>query len=609
MAGGTMKTSYYLAAAAVLTAAGGAVYTRSRAADVPLPTIPLPPTKVAARSPADMPSLPSIVLGPNETLPISTEEPPRVATGNPAWGSAKVPVVDAAKVSAEVPAPPKPLPPPMLPAVPKLPAVPPRGLPKPPVADVPGTPAPPSVGPLPAVPQPPMVPSVKLPAVPPPLETPGANAPGSPALPSPGTPPNSPKLPAVPPPSSTPGAALPTPTPYVPPAPPSLGSVVLLQDGKLVEGHVTQTADKVIVRRGSIDQPFPKEQVQHIGKTKADAYQFLLGKLKPDDTQGRFKLARWCMYNGLREQALAEARQVVKDQPNHTAAADMARALEESMRLFHPDGTPVNPKPVAATPPAAPALPAAPPAPKGNSGFAAPPVSVVEPDADVTPEAAIAFGPKVQPVLANLCADCHARRDYTGAFKLDCHTGQGLDPAVTRYNLVAVAKQIKKDDPGASPLLHKALTAHGGMKQPVFAGRGSPAYRVLEAWVYLAAGSATPPPPAPPVMPPKPTSSDAPIPTSPLPAVPPPDAKPKSPAAPPSVEKPVLPPVPPPIPRVPPPPIPPAAAPALPAVPPVNRVSFGQDAKPNTPTAPKPDNTGDAVDEFDPSVFNRAVQK
>lgn len=594
MAGGTMKTSYYLAAAAVLTAAGGAVYTRSRAADVPLPTIPLPPVKTAARSPADMPSLPSIVLGPKETLPVSTEEPPRAASGATAWGSSKVPVVDTAKVSAEVPAAPKPLPPPMLPVVP------------PPVANAPGSPAPPAVGALPAVPQPPSVPSVKLPAVPPP-----------PVIDPPGTPsPPSVKLPAVPPPSSAPGATLPTPTPYVPPAPPSLGSVVLLQDGKLVEGHVTQTADKVIVRRGSIDQPFPKDQVQHIGKTKADAYQFLLGKLKPDDTQGRFKLARWCMYNGLREQALAEARQVVKDQPNHTAAADMARALEESMRLFHPDGTPVNPKPVAATP--APALPAVPPAPKGNSGFAAPPVSVVEPDADVTPEAAIAFGPKVQPVLANLCADCHARRDYTGAFKLDCHTGQGLDPAVTRYNLIAAAKQIKKDDPAASPLLHKALAAHGGMKQPVFTGRGTPAYRVLEAWVYLAAGSATPPPPAPPVIPHKPTGSDAPIPASPLPAVPPP-APPKTPGAgvpsgagsppgsPTPVPAPKLPAVPPPLPRVPP-PIPPAVAPALP-IPPVNRVSFGQNAKPTVPTAPKPDNTGDAVDEFDPSVFNRAVQK
>jgi len=213
-------------------------------------------------------------------------------------------------------------------------------------------------------------------------------------------------------------------------------------------------------------------------------------------------------------------------------------------------------------------------------------------------------------VLANLCADCHARRDYTGAFKLDCHTGQGLDPAVTRYNLVAVAKQIKKDDPGASPLLHKALAAHGGMKRPPFAGRSTPAYRVLEAWVYLAAGSATPP-----VLPPKPTSSDAPIP---LPAVPPPDAKPALPLVPPPA--PPKPPVadapgspaPAPTPKLPavPPPIPPAATPdpALP-IPPVNRVSFGQDAKPTTPTAPKPDNIGDALDEFDPSVFNRAVQK
>jgi len=103
-----------------------------------------------------------------------------------------------------------------------------------------------------------------------------------------------PKLPTVPPP-----APLAPPTPLVPPAAPGTGSVVLLQDGKLVEGTVTQTADKVIVRRGSIDQPFAKDQVQFVGKTKDDCYKYLLGKLKTDDAPGRFKLARWCMVRAL----------------------------------------------------------------------------------------------------------------------------------------------------------------------------------------------------------------------------------------------------------------------------------------------------------------------
>ena len=461
----TMRTSYYLAIAAVLAAAGGVVYAWPTKAPPVHQLVALVPAKPVA----EVPSLPPIVTDPNELpfLPVSTDLP-------------KVP-------------------PPPMPALP-------------------------------------LAPAPKLPVVPPP---------GIPLLPAPPTPltPPSP-LPVVPAPT-----VLPQPTPFVPPAPPAIGSVVLLQDGKMVEGTVTQTGDKVIVRRGSIDQSFAKDQVQHIGKTKEDAYRFLLGKLKADDAAGRFKLARWSMYNGLREQALVEAKEVVKLQSNHTAAAEMARTLEESIRLFNADGTSKTPPPEVPNPDS-PKLPKA-----------------VDAEPEIVAEAAIAFAPRVQPVLTNLCADCHAKPGYTGSFKMACGTAHDVDPAIARHNLKAAMQQIKKDDPGASPLLNKALAAHGGMKQPAFAGRGAPAYRVLEAWVFIAAGSAAAPPPAPA-----------------LPAVPPPDVKPALPPVPPPEVKSVLPPVPPP------------AAP-----------KFGEDAKPTLPAVPNPESSGDVADEFDPSVYNRTV--
>jgi hypothetical protein len=109
------------------------------------------------------------------------------------------------------------------------------------------------------------------------------------------------------------------------------------------------------------------------------------------------------------------------------------------------------------------------------------------------------------------------------------------------------------------------------MKQPAFTGRAAPAYRVLEAWVYLTAGNGANPP-APP-------------------AVPPPEIKPAAPAVPPPDVKPVLPPVPPP-------PMPPATG----------APKFGEDAGPSGSTPPNPESQGAAVDDFDPSVYNRAVQ-
>jgi len=330
----------------------------------------------------------------------------------------------------------------------------------------------------------------------------------------------------------------------VPPAEPSIGSVVLLTDGKLVEGHVTEAPGKVIVRRGSIDQPFAKESVQHIGKSKDDCYQFLLGKLKADDAPGRFKLARWCMYNGLREQALIESKEVVKLQPDHKPAAELVRTMEESIRLFNADG---SSKIEAASPKSdGPVLP-----------------KTVEGDPEIAAEAAAAFPRQIQPVLINLCADCHAKPGYTGAFKMACGTLQDTDPAIAKHNLKAAVGQIKKGDPAASPLLVKALAAHGGMKQPAFAARGVPAYRTLEAWVYQVAESKAAPPPAPALPPPNMT-----------PALPPP---------------------------------PEVKSPLAPGPPPAVAPKFGEDARPINPAVPSPDNTAAGVDDFDPSIYNRAV--
>lgn len=453
----------------------------------------------------------------------------------------------------------------------------------------------------------------------------------------------------------------------------------------MVEGNVTRDGEKVLVRRGAVDQPFNKEQVRFVGNSKDDVYAFLLGKVKSDDPAARFKLARWCSHNGMREQALVEAREVVRLQPTNSSAAELARTLEESLRLFPTNGTPASgpTKPPSQTAPAAPGLPAVPPPPGvgGPSAVSAPvtPKPVVEPEPDIAPEAILAFAPRVQPVLANLCADCHARQDYKGEFKLANTTGQYADPSLTRHNLRVVSGQIKKSDPAASPLLVKSLTLHGDMKQPAIVSRHAPVFQLLEAWVHLATGTqyapstAPPPPPSAPAS--APPAAQLPAPTAgglpqadAKPVLPPADVKPvlppsepvSKPVLPPSesasrpmfpstepVSKPVLPTEPKPAmpslpspslpspnlpspslppaatPTLPPPVIPPSdeganpvvpfpAPPSIPAPPPIppaaNLGKFGQDAKP-LPSASPPDpmNAGQAVDEFDPSLFNRTV--
>jgi hypothetical protein len=440
------------------------------------------------------------------------------------------------------------------------------------------------------------------------------------------------------------------------------GKFVVLKDDKLIEGAVTVNGDVVLVRQGALDRPFTKSQVQFVAASRDEVHKFMLAKVSADDPAARLKVARWCMFSGLREQALTEAREVQKIQPMNKAAAELIRSLELSLQQFPPEGA------ARMTAPAAPTFPAdlaTVPAP-------AKPAAPVDPEPDVSPEAALVFGARVQPFLANQCTECHAKPDHPGAFKLVRVNPTDAGPQATRTNLRAAAAQLRKDDPGASPLLQKSLSAHGGQKLPAVASRHAVVYQSLEAWTALAVGTplaaqpwapvaqpvapvvpAAPAVPGPavapsadPVLPPParavpPTVDPAPVPQTPAPVsaapvpvpVPPPVTEmplppvvPLAPAPQPVVPPippadplvPILPPAPPPaskttpVPPVPPippavipavPPIPPAAVAPLPPLPPVVPVGGSQFG---TTVPPKPPVTGPAGgDEFDPAGFNR----
>ncbi len=124
------------------------------------------------------------------------------------------------------------------------------------------------------------------------------------------------------------------------------------------------------------------------------------------------------------------------------------------------------------------------------------------------PESAKMFAAKVQPVLTNRCADCHARKDHGSGFVLRAIEPGINDPQGADANLRAAARWLTPTDPHASPFLTKATTAHGKAKGPPLAA-DHPAYKHLELWAFWACGpdgSAAPaviPPPKEPTAEPK----------------------------------------------------------------------------------------------------------
>lgn len=102
-------------------------------------------------------------------------------------------------------------------------------------------------------------------------------------------------------------------------------------------------------------------------------------------------------------------------------------------------------------------------------------------------EAAKSFAGRVQPVLANACANCHARKDHASRFRMRYTSGEYVDHDATNANLYAVVRMLDREKPADSLILAKALTAHGGAKDAPL--RSVAAFRGLEAWVHWAAAT------------------------------------------------------------------------------------------------------------------------
>ena len=105
------------------------------------------------------------------------------------------------------------------------------------------------------------------------------------------------------------------------------------------------------------------------------------------------------------------------------------------------------------------------------------------PPVSLTEEALGQFATRVQPILMNTCAGCHAN-GKGGAFRLArTYDATLLDRKAVQYNVAAVLAQVKPDQPLTSPLLAKSISVHGDLNQSPLKNRQAAAYRTLEEWV------------------------------------------------------------------------------------------------------------------------------
>ncbi len=246
-------------------------------------------------------------------------------------------------------------------------------------------------------------------------------------------------------------------------------SFVLLTDLAVVQGQVKEEPGRiVIVLEGDATIRLPRERVACWAESMEGLYRFQVDQRKRDHVDEHLALARWCIRNQLYSAAAHEIVAANRKVPQHPEAI----RLEDQLR----------------------AELAAPNVPKNDS--------VSEPDGAVEPEveepafefASLGesvrreFGVQIQPLLINTCgtAACHGQGSMT-AFRIQGPVnGQSrVNANYTQQNFSSTLKWIDREQPQASPLLVRALKAHGGLVSAPLGARQQSAVDQLNHWVEL----------------------------------------------------------------------------------------------------------------------------
>lgn len=238
---------------------------------------------------------------------------------------------------------------------------------------------------------------------------------------------------------------------------------LLLRNGEVLQGHVTQAGDVYLVATGDGSElRIASRDVEMYCLDLDEAYVRKAAGIRPDDTAAHLRLADWCLCNSLLSRAADELLLVTAAEPDHPRLPLMERRLQ--MAVERPVSRPTERQQL-------PAL-----------------VSLDELERTargLPPDAMEAFAARVQPLLLNRCAAncCHGTRSESKLRMVRAASGRALTRRFTHRNLYAALQWVDRDDPQQSLLLTAPMDAHGSLAGPVFSEREREQYDLLAGWV------------------------------------------------------------------------------------------------------------------------------
>jgi hypothetical protein len=244
--------------------------------------------------------------------------------------------------------------------------------------------------------------------------------------------------------------------------------LLLLFDGRVIIGDISEVPGGYSVRRTEGQIVVPYDFVRLTATSLRDAYQKQrdnLQNLQNPNAEQHLSLARWCFQYQLREEAVAELEAALKLEPFRKEARELLQLIDAADEQQGPSARESGDRSSAVRP-----------LPRSAGG--------------ISSANQLDFVQRVQPLLVNKCgnASCHGSASTNGLHLHNVRTGRSHQRLYSDENLAMALKFVNADFPVDSPLLRKPQDPESVIHQGVFAGAlGEQQVEMLRKWIQAVA--------------------------------------------------------------------------------------------------------------------------
>jgi hypothetical protein len=238
--------------------------------------------------------------------------------------------------------------------------------------------------------------------------------------------------------------------------------LVVMKDGRILEGVVTRQAAGYYVEKANGRILAPYDDVKCVARNLVDAYHQQREALLDPTAADLIRLADWCITYRLYDEARDELRRALRRDPEHETARRMLSRLEDTLMAKPPSVE--TPMIVA-------------------NGLVVPEVEAL---GGLSRPTAARFTERIQPLLMNKCGgtSCHGSAAQNEFRLTPIRLESRNHRRTSEQNLAQVLKFVDIANPQHSPLLEKPRGAHGGATLAMFSGaQGAEQQKLLRSWV------------------------------------------------------------------------------------------------------------------------------